>query len=447
MNKHSFSATLLVALFVLSLVLSPFSGVFAANGTNITTPWDDVNNPFPSQSTTAGQLKVVDLEPNYSAFTDSLNRTLTYRVTGNNISSHTHVARNSSNNNHLTLYYTVQNAGDYVVTIIAEYIENDEVIDSASFDILIHVDSAAPASSEQVDYNETDASSVIVYVTVSNDGMPIRGNDSAQTKLACYEVEVPYFSLQPYGLTAYNRYPEGGGNTVIQRPTMLHLYIYLLERFYMGRPDADCGSGVTNDYNVFTYSTPKQVSYIDGGNAYYNNGTYYPLNVSGGAGSLYMINFWGHDANLMYYRNHVFPLMSDGWGATADYALLDDYDYIDIAMFTDWGFYSSGAFLCFNSDEFVAKAGLSRDFEVMQFSTTAAFGYETNIEEMYDELDVDIYNSSWTKVADLSYTSNSNVYSYTFTSPGIYYIVARDLDAKSSDACYAPAVAIVTVNP
>ena len=426
--------------------MSPFSGVFAADGTNITTPWNNDNNQFPSQTTTAGQLKVVDLEPNFSAFTDSLNRTLTYSVSGSNIGPHTHVARDSSNNNHLTLYFTVQNAGDYTVTVIAEYIENDVVIDSASFDISIHVDSAAPASSAQIDYNETDASFVTVYVTVSNDGMPIRGNDNAQTKLACLEVEVPYFSLQPYGLTAYDRYPEEGGN-VIQRPTMLHLYIYLLERYYMGRPAAYCGSGPTDDYNVFTYSTPKQVSYIDGANAYYNNGTYYPLNVGGGAGSLYMINFWGHDANLMYYRNHVFPLMSDGWGATADYVLLDNYDYVDIAMFTDWGFFSSGAFLCFNSDEFNARVGISYDFEAMQFSTTAAFGYEVEIEEMYDELDVDIYNSSWTKVADLSYTSNSNVYSYTFTSVGTYYIVARDLDAESSDACYAPAVAKVTVTP
>lgn len=68
------------------------------------------------------------------------------------------------------------------------------------------------------------------------------------------------------------------------------------------------------------------------------------LLISGSATSMYMQNFWGHDENLMYYRNHVYPLMSAGWGSTADYILLSDNDTIDLAMFSNWSFWTYGAF-------------------------------------------------------------------------------------------------------
>lgn len=55
------------------------------------------------------------------------------------------------------------------------------------------------------------------------------------------------------------------------------------------------------------------------------------LNITGSATSMYMQQFWGHDENLMYYRNHVYPLMGPGWGSTADYILLSDGDTIDVA--------------------------------------------------------------------------------------------------------------------
>lgn len=442
MNKHSFSATLLVALFVLSLVLSPFSGVFAANGTNITTPYNS-NNPFSPQTAIVGQLKEIDIN---GSFTDSLNRTLTYRVTGNNISPHTHVGVNSVNG-HLTLYYTAQYAGEDLVTVIAEYIENDVVIDSASFDISISVDSAAPASSAQIDYDETDASDAItVYVTVSNDGIPILGNDGTEpgegTVLACCPVEISWFPLSRYSLTDYNRCPDAGGD-VIERPTLLHLYIYLLEHYYMGIDDQYCCQGTSG---LLNYHGDTDVYYMDGSLAYSSGTSNYALSISGGAQSLYMTNFWGSNENLMYFRNHVYPLMSAGWGATADYILLSDGDYIDIAMFSNWYFMSDGAFLCFNSDVFVARTGLPCEFKTLFFPTSAGYGLPVNFSAMTDELNVEIYDDSWEYVTSLTYTLGSNSYYYTFTTPGDYYIVAKDLNADSDDACYAPAIAKIEVS-
>lgn len=68
------------------------------------------------------------------------------------------------------------------------------------------------------------------------------------------------------------------------------------------------------------------------------------MSISGSATSLYMTRFWGHDENLMYYVNHEYPLQAAGWGSTSDYILLEDGMEIDVAMFSDWDFYHTGAF-------------------------------------------------------------------------------------------------------
>lgn len=420
----------MIVVFVMSIVLSPFSGALAADGAHITLT---SNVPTTTVSVAAGQQYSLDLttcfnEPNSA-------HTLTYSLTGNNLGPHTKIAADTHNSNHQTFFFSVQNAGYYSVTITATCSDGD----SASFILPIEVTSATPASSAQINYDETSDDSVTVYVTVSNDGMPIKGSDG--TVLANKQITVPYFDLDVYGLSEYYRYPSTGGD-VIERPTLLHLYIYLHERYYMGLSEDSCATG---ESGILTYNTPKSVQYMDNETAY-NSGSNNALSLSGSAGSLYMTTFWGHNENLMYFRNHVFPLMSAGWGATADYILLSDGDYIDLAMFSNWDFYSTGAFLCFNSDAFVAQTGTPINFAAMQYPTSAYFGMPVSLVAMTDELDVDIYNSNWVKVADLAYTANSNVYSYTFCSTGTYYIVAKDLNAEGSYAVYAPAVAIITVN-
>ena len=93
----------------------------------------------------------------------------------------------------------------------------------------------------------------------------------------------------------------------MQRPTLLHLYIYMLERYYLGVAEKDCGKG-TSGLLEFTGSG-EGVNDMLGGS--YED-TRNALLISGSATSMYMQNFWGHDENLMYYRNHVYPLMSAG---------------------------------------------------------------------------------------------------------------------------------------
>jgi len=88
-------------------------------------------------------------------------------------------------------------------------------------------------------YDESSAESVTVYVTLSNDGVPLLGNDSEKTVMAKLKVEVPYFDLDNYGIGEYYRYKTEKGygpyinDTLVKRPTALHLFIYLAERYYM----------------------------------------------------------------------------------------------------------------------------------------------------------------------------------------------------------------------
>ena len=62
-------------------------------------------------------------------------------------------------------------------------------------------------------------------------------------------ITVPYFDLSQYGLDEFYRYHTANGegeyvdNNIVERPTGLHLYIYLLERYFIGLPESQCCKG------------------------------------------------------------------------------------------------------------------------------------------------------------------------------------------------------------
>ena len=433
MNKNRVCAVILAVM----LVISPLSGIFAANGQHIS-----VTSYAPTyDTTTVGQLYTLDLT---QCFTDTHNHALTYSIHSNSdLGPHTHLGPENVEDH---LYFTVQYPGNYDITITAGCADHD----SASFVLHLTVDPASAGTSAQYNYNENsltdpDTDTVKVYVTVSNDGMPIRGNDSANTKLACLEVNVPYFDLEDYGLEDYYRYDSE--DNLVERPTLLHLYIYLLERYYMGLGEAYCGKG-DDVSGVMSYYGDEDVRYMDGAFAY-NNGSNGAISTSGSPQSLYFTNCWGHDENLMYFRNHMYPLMSDGWGATADYILLDDNDYIDIAMFSDWGFRFDGAFVSFQAPVFEAVSGTPMSFEVQKFDTSGAMGGTGGLTDMEDSLTFYVYsvsNGVWTAVSNpsITHTANTNDYSITLTT-GTYYVVATEPGAPDYYACLAPAAMKIIV--
>ena len=293
-------------------------------------------------------------------------------------------------------------------------------------------------------YDETNADSVTVNVTISNDGIPLMGKDG--TILANLDVTVPYFDLDDYGLGKYYRYGTEFGwgsynsDTVIERPTALHAYIYIIERYYMGLPASQCGKGTSG---ILDYKKATDVLYMDGGLAYNSNRTP-ALLPTGDATSLYMKQFWGHDENLMYFRNHEYPLMGKGWGSTCDYILLSDGDRLDVGLFTNWDFYKDGGFNQFSQDAYSIAQGDTVTTSTFKAGTSAGLDGESPALEPISGLNVAVYDADWNKVANVT---GDGTYSYTFDKAGTYYLMATDTGAKTTAAHYAPATAKVTVMP
>ena len=372
-------------------------------------------------------------------FQDSKGHDMTYTLSEGDYGTQTGIKQKDGA---WELSFTNPNTGTYTPTITATCTEGT----TESVTLTITVEAGEKGDERQYGYDETDQGSVKVYVTISSDGVPIIGRDG--TVLSHLEVNVPYFDLENQGLEEFYRYGTENGSgsyvndTIVKRPTALHLYLYMIGVYYLGlEPEQvttgaerilghdGVGGGVENMLGVTAYNDDKLA-----------------LNITGSATSLYMQQFWGHDENLMYYRNHVYPLMSAGWGSTADYVLLSDDDTIDVAMFSNWSFWQSGAFACFDQDAYSVQPGNSITFSTMKYDTKSVADGGTEQTEPITGLTVAVYNENWQEVAVVEpITAGGSSYTYTFTTAGTYYLLAMDPNAGTSDSCYAPATAKVTV--
>lgn len=318
--KRKITSLILALAMLLSMMPAASLSVFAADGHTIT-----VNTS--AQTTFETKQGKQETIPLAGYFTDSAGHDLTYTLETTGLGLHTKVKED-------TLYFTGSDAKTYSVEVKAACAEEA----SASVTFTFKVAEADAGDARQYGYDETPADSVTVYVTVSNDGIPLLGNDN--TVLSHLKVEVPYFDLNNQGLSQFYRYHTENGsgsyvdNVVVERPTALHLYLYLLGKYYLGLTDEEITSGSAK---IQKQEGNRGVSYFDRGGVPYKDNLK-ALYITGSPTSLYMSNFWGHDENLMYYRNHVYPLMSPGTGSTADYVLLSDGDTIDVAMFSNWSF-------------------------------------------------------------------------------------------------------------
>lgn len=377
----------------------------------------------------AGSLYELDLS---TVFSDAEGHTLTYALSGGDFGEHTKIADG-------TLSFTVSTAGEYSPTVTATCTDGQSV----SHTITITVTEAEAGSDRQYNYDETPAASVTVYVTISNDGMPLIGNDEASTVLGALKVTVPYFDLKLYGLEDYYRcHTEDGqgsyiDDAVVERPTMLHLFIYLLERYYMGLPEEECCKGTSG---VLDYAENTDIYYMDGTLAY-SSDSLKAADFSGSPTSFFMNNFWGHDLNLKYYRNHAYPLMSPGWGSTADYMLLSDGDTVDVGLFTGWSFYMNGEFCCFEQDAYSAEMGSTLSADILRWNA------DDNDLESFSDMTVLLCDAEWNWIDATDPDENGTVSFILPDEAGDYYLVALDNNAQTEDAANAPAVARVTVTP
>lgn len=288
--------------------------------------------------------------------------------------------------------------------------------------------------------NASEKDTITVYFTLSNDGKFVTGNDQNETVLCHVPVEISYYDLADYGLEDYYRYEanpfeQGGGyngDTVIETPTVLHLYIKMLEKYYLGGKKLEVGTDA--------------------------------LTVDGSATHLYMTNFWGHDENLMYFVDHKYPLQSAGWGSTCDYILLEDGMEIDVAMYTDWNFYHTGAFAEYSSKtpktngQYRIKTGEDITLFMGGTATSSSVEGDTSfVGEPMAKEDVcickkqnahaDNSNDKWS-VIDKKTDDNGNV-TLRFDEPGTYYVSStplyRSYVMDSGNPCVAPPIAEILV--
>ena len=177
----------------------------------------------------AGGLLTVRLD---ELFQDSGSHGLTYTLDGGDYGTQTKVTTDKDGS--AILSFTNPTAGTYTPTITATCAEKA----AASVQLTITVNEAADGDAAQYGYDETDAASVKVYVTVSHDGIPLVGNEG--TVLSHLELDVPYFDLDKQDMSEFYRYHTENGqggyvdDQVVKRPTALHLYLYLLGVYYLG---------------------------------------------------------------------------------------------------------------------------------------------------------------------------------------------------------------------
>lgn len=420
-------------LLVLAMLLSMLPAMaFAADET--TTGHAITVSGKTEYTTTQGAelvIKMTDL------FTDGGGHSMTYALSGDNLGDHTKLADGS-------LHFTHPSTGTYTPTITATCASDATVTAEAT--LKITVEAGEKGDESQYGYDETPQDSVRVWVTISSDGVPIVGHDG--TFLSHLEVNVPYFDLENQGLEEFYRYGTENGsgsyvnNTIIKRPTALHLYLYMIGVYYLGLEPEQVTTG---EVKIFGHDGVGDGVWNMRGELAYED-TSRALNLTGSATSMYMQQFWGHDENLMYYRNHVYPLMGPGWGSTADYILLSDDDTIDVAMFSNWNFWTIGAFACFDQDAYSVQPGNSIRFSTMKYDTKSVADGGTEQTEPITGLTVAVYDKDWTLVDTVEPTmADGSDYTYTFATEGTYYLLAMDPNAGTSDSCYAPATAKVTV--
>ena len=230
----------------------------------------------------------------------------------------------------LELDYRYEAGEDFAVQVNGETVTGEKgvyTVKNVSTDLVITVKGV----------KEKVLKPVTVYFSFSHDDTFESCEQSGQV-MALKEVTVPYFDLELYGLEnfyfASENYgpasgdPTGGPGSALDpgtkefaygKITMLHLFIYATEVYYLGIDPADAGKGYLADNGIMGTDI---------------------FNYSGSTGSIFLQNIWNYDLNLNYYLNYEYPLASAGWGSTCDQILLRDGDIVTLGHFTDYSFFN-----------------------------------------------------------------------------------------------------------
>ena len=230
----------------------------------------------------------------------------------------------------LELDYRYEAGEDFAVQVNGETVTGEKgvyTVKNVSTDLVITVKGV----------KEKVLEPVTVYFSFSHDDTFESCDESGET-MALKKVTVPYFDLELYGLEnfyfASENYgpasgdPTGGPGSALDpgtkefaygKITMLHLFIYATEVYYLGIDPADAGKGYLANNGIMGTDI---------------------FNYSGSTGSIFLQNIWNYDLNLNYYLNYEYPLASAGWGSTCDQILLREGDIVTLGHFSDWSFFN-----------------------------------------------------------------------------------------------------------
>ena len=175
-------------------------------------------------------------------------------------------------------------------------------------------------------------SSVTVTLSISAGTDGFAYAEETDSVMVPVTVTVPYFDLGLYGLERYYYNPlcysthkegdteynnsqlPGTKESAKNIVTLMHVFIYATERYYLGYDAGDCGKGL---------------SYEDGS-------LEEAISWTGNAGSSYMM-LWDHGTNLNYYVDWEYPLGARKWGSTSDQIVLYGGEIITGHMITSSG--------------------------------------------------------------------------------------------------------------
>lgn len=230
----------------------------------------------------------------------------------------------------LELDYRYEAGEDFAVQVNGETVTGEKgvyTVKNVSTDLVITVKGV----------KEKVLEPVTVYFSFSHDDTFESCDESGET-MALKKVTVPYFDLELYGLEnfyfASENYgpasgdPTGGPGSALDpgtkefaygKITMLHLFIYATEVYYLGIDPADAGKGYLANNGIMGTDI---------------------FSYSGSTGSIFLQNIWNYDLNLNYYLNYEYPLASAGWGSTCDQILLREGDIVTLGHFSDWSFFN-----------------------------------------------------------------------------------------------------------
>lgn len=230
----------------------------------------------------------------------------------------------------LELDYRYEAGEDFAVQVNGETVTGEKgvyTVKNVSTDLVITVKGV----------KEKVLEPVTVYFSFSHDDTFESCEQSGQT-VALKKVTVPYFDLALYGLEDFyfasedygpaSGDPTGGPGSALDpgtqefaygKITMLHLFLYATEVYYLGIDPADAGKGYLADNGIMGTDI---------------------FSYTGSTGSIFLQNIWKYDLNLNYYLNYEYPLASAGWGSTCDQILLREGDIVTLGHFSDWSFFN-----------------------------------------------------------------------------------------------------------